>query len=246
VSASGASPHELDAAERVRLAQRLLGIDFTDEELLRTALTHPSSLANEAQQEHYERLEFLGDAVIGFLFTDHLFRTYPDLPEGRMTKVRSAFVSGRALAQAAERLGLAEAVIVGPGAESIRQSHARSLMADSLEAVVGALYIDQGLDAARQVLFRLVTPDVVERTIEEATEDDPKNLLQEHTQALDGTLPEYRIVAVEGPPHDRVFTAEVRVAGRTVGKGTGASKKDAQRRAAAAALSAVDTVADTD
>jgi ribonuclease-3 len=208
--------------------------------LLRTALTHPSNLATESEQEHYERLEFLGDAVIGFLFTDHLYRTYPELPEGRMTKVRSAFVSGRALARAADRLGLAEAVIVGPGAEPIRQAHARSLMADSFEAVLGALYIDQGLEAARDLLFRLVTPDVVERTIEAACEDDPKNLLQEYTQALDGTLPEYRIVAIEGPPHERSFTAEVSVAGETLGTGSGDSNKEAQRRAAAAALEALD------
>lgn len=224
-----------EPASRVELAESLLGVEFKDKELLRTALTHPSHMVT-GEPRHYERLEFLGDAVIGFLMTDHLYRNYPDLPEGRMTKVRSVFVSSRSLARAAEKLGLADALIVGPGAESIREAHARSLMADSFEAVVGALYLDQGIEAARRLLFSVLTTDLIEETVAEASEDDPKSLLQEYTQGRSGTLPEYRIVEVAGPPHDRTFTAQVDVDGVTLGTGVGKSKQEAQRRAAAQAL----------
>ena len=237
-------PHDTDDHERVDLAERILGFTFRDRELLRTALTHPSRSDSGTRYTHYERLEFLGDSVLGLLVTDHLFRAYPDLPEGRMTKVRSSFVSGTSLARLADKIGLSDAVIVGPGAESMREEHVPSLLADSFEAVLAAVYLDQGLEAARDFLFRVLTPEVIEEAIAEAHED-PKNLLQEHTQALDGRLPEYRIVVVDGPPHDRVFTAEVEVGGEVLGTGTGASKKDAQRRAAQRALDALRERGDT-
>lgn len=225
--------------ERVALAESILGFEFRDKDLLRTALTHPSHGSPDHDQSHYERLEFLGDSVLGFVMTDHLFRNHPDLPEGRMTKVRATFVSGRSLARLAEELGLVDAVIVGHGAESVRDSHTRSLMADSFEAILAAIYLDQGIERVREFLFRVLTPEYIDETILEECEDDPKNLLQEHTQAVNGTLPDYDIVSIEGPPHHRTFTAQVSVDGTPLGTGVGASKKDAQRRAAREALKVI-------
>jgi ribonuclease-3 len=230
----------LDDAARVARAESIMGFEFTDKDLLRTALTHPSHIVSEHEHADYERLEHLGDAVLGFLMTDHLFRTYPELSEGRLTKIRAAFVSGRSLAGVAERAGLADAIIVGPGAESVRDEHTPSLLADSFEAVLAAIYLDQGLDRARDFLFRMVSPDLITETLHEAGDEDPKNLLQERTQADDGRLPEYRIIREEGPPHDRVFTAQVLVAGTILGEGTASTKKEAQRTAAEVALDALD------
>lgn len=222
--------------ERLDLAESIVGFAFNDRDLLKTALTHPSNLEGvSGAAEHYERLEFLGDAVLELLVTEHLFLRYPDLPEGQMTKVRAAFVSGKAISGVAAEAGLADAVLLGKGAEAIRAANQRSLLADLFEALLAAVYLERGLEGARALLFRLMSDEDIREAVVKS-DDDPKNLLQELTQARDGSLPDYEIVSVGGPPHARVFRAEVRIANSVLGSGEGSSKKEAERRAAAAAL----------
>ncbi len=219
--------------DRLRVAQSILGVTFRDATLLRRALTHPSH--SQGAEEHYERLEFLGDALLGFYMADRLFRDAAQLPEGRMSKVRASFVSGESLATLAEDLGLEAAILMGPSAAHDAGA-ARSALSDCFEALVAAVYLDRGTGEAFAFLDRVFPPGLLARTIEEDSSDDPKNLLQEHTQARDGSLPDYRIVSVEGPPHDRIFTAEVYVEGALSGAGSGPSKKAAERAAAETAL----------
>jgi ribonuclease-3 len=218
------------------VAEDVLGLEFDDPELLRRALTHPSHTADDPCHEDYQRLEFLGDAVIGFFMAHRLYTHHADLPEGRMSKLRSSFVAGTSLACLAEELGLRDAVITGVSIGEVSGRVAQSVLADVFEALVAAVYLDKGMDTTVELLDGVFTEERLRSAIERATESDPKSLLQERTQASDGELPQYEIVSSEGPPHDRTFTAVVRVAGSSVGTGRAHSKKEAEKVAARAAL----------
>lgn len=224
---------------RLALAERILVHSFGDRSLLRRALTHPSYSFEAGSKEQYERLEFLGDSVLGLVVTDHLYRTFPDFTEGRMAKLRSTLVSGRMLAKLAGELGLPDALFIGQSAEQTGGRRRASVLADCFEATVGALYLDAGLDAARRFLLDVYRPSVLPEALDGAWQDH-KSTLQEHTLGANNTTPVYRIVNEEGPPHDRMFTSEVLVNGRVVGVGSGPSKKDAEKAAAEAALHELD------
>jgi ribonuclease III len=239
VSAERERPDQADAEARMRRAEAVLGVTFSDRDLLRTALTHPSYSFEAGSREQYERLEFLGDAVLGFIVTDHLYRTFPDAPEGRMAKLRSAIVSGRQLASIASELGLGEAVLVGHGAEVTGARRLTSLLADAFEALIGAVYLDRGLDVVREFVMGVLVPRVLPEALSGAFADT-KSELQERTMAHGGPTPVYRIVAEEGPPHERVFTAEVSLGDRVLGTGRGPSKREAEKTAAAEALITLD------
>ena len=227
----------------MRLAERILGVKFHDRDLLRRALTHPSYSFEAGTKEQYERLEFLGDAVLGFVVTDHLYRSFPEFDEGRMAKVRASLVAGRALADVATDLGLGEALLVGHGAEAGGARRLASVLADAFEATLGALYLDAGLEAARSYVMRVLAKRLEPQALAVAGVD-PKSELQERTMAEAGLTPVYRIVAEEGPPHERTFTAEVLVGDRLLGQGSGATKKDAEKAAATQALQALSDVAE--
>ncbi len=219
--------------DRVRILEERFGVTFADPALARMALTHPSFAAEAPGAAGYERLEFLGDSVLGFIVADHLYRAHPDEPEGVLTRLKIAAVSGETVAQIADELGIGELVWLGRGAAQGEGRSRRSLLENVFEAIIGAIYLDQGLDVVRDVVLdvlgaRLLDPSGAPR--------DAKSALQELTQAGHGVLPEYRTTAVEGPPHDRRFSVEVTVADRVLGHGTGRSKKDAEKAAAAAAL----------
>jgi ribonuclease-3 len=205
--------------------------------LLERALTHRSFAYEHGGLPTNERLEFLGDAVLGLVVTDALFREYPDLPEGHLAKLRAAVVNMRALADVARGLHLGDYVRLGRGEEGTGGRDKASILADTLEAVIGAVYIDRGLDAADVLVHRLFDP-VIARSARLGAGLDWKTSLQELTAASVLGVPEYH-VDESGPDHQKSFRALVRVGGRVYGSGTGRSKKEAEQHAAEAAWSAI-------
>jgi ribonuclease-3 len=226
--------------ERLGRLQVSLGHRFHDPELLRTALTHRSA-ANERGDAHYERLEFLGDAVLGLVAAEWLFETLPEEAEGRLARLKSYLVSTRALADWARELEVGGVLVLGSGEERSGGREKQSLLADALEAVLGAVYLDGGLDTVRAV----VRPRL-EASIEREPQlqrQEAKTMLQEALQARGDPLPEYRLVAELGPPHERTFHVECWVGERRLGAGEGGTKKAAERAAAEEALRVVESQA---
>jgi ribonuclease-3 len=205
--------------------------------LLERALTHRSFAYEHGGLPTNERLEFLGDAVLGLVVTDALFREYPDLPEGHLAKLRAAVVNMRALADVARGLHLGDYVRLGRGEEGTGGRDKASILADTLEAVIGAVYIERGLEAADVLVHRLFDP-VIARSARLGAGLDWKTSLQELTAASVLGVPEYH-VDESGPDHQKSFQALVRVGGRVYGSGTGRSKKEAEQHAAEAAWSAI-------
>ena len=216
--------------------QRIIGYTFVDQDLLRQALTH-KSFSNEQPEFvlHNERLEFLGDAVLELVVSDWVFCHYPDIPEGGLTRIRAEVVSEKGLSGIARGLQLGTGLRLGKGEEKSGGSEKSSLLSDALEALLGALYRDGGFAAASQVINRIFGP-VIEKSALLRYGSDYKTCLQERLQAQYGHLPEYSLVQVSGPDHERVFSMEVRSCGKLLGKGSGRSKKNAEQKAAAAAL----------
>jgi len=202
--------------------------------LLRQALTHRSA-QHEMGLPGNERLEFLGDAVLGLVVAGHLYREHPDLSEGDLTKVKAAAVSEAVLAKVARGLSLGRYLILSKGEEQSGGRQRPSILADTLEALFGAIYLDRGLTAARRVVLGLLMEHL--RAIERNEhERDYKTLLQEQVQERHRTPPTYRLVHHSGPDHDRTFVVEVEVGSRTLGRGVGKSKKQAEQAAAREAL----------
>jgi ribonuclease III len=202
--------------------------------LLHQALSHRSYCSESGGLPSNERLELLGDAVLGLVVTDHLYRAFPSLPEGDLARLRASVVSTQALAPVASDLGVGEAVLLGKGEETSGGRSKESILADCLEAIIGAVYLSGGLEAAtRFVVDRLAAP--IAGLAAEGRLGDPKNQLQELAAQLGLSLPLYK-VRDRGPDHAKVFSAEVSVGGKVLGHGTGPSKKHAERVAAAAAL----------
>lgn len=217
-------------------AQALLGHAFHDVELLRTALTHPSYAAEHTATDNYDRMEFLGDAVLGFVVSDHVYAAYPAEPEGELTRRKHFTVAGDALAEAAESLGLAEFVLLGAGANAAGERQRASVLENTIEALIGALYLDGGLEAARRFVLRVLGDRLAAADVPDV---DAKSALQQWSQGVKGILPSYRIVDAQGPVHARTFTAEVEVDGRLLGSGSGPSKQAAEKAAAAVALEVI-------
>lgn len=226
----------------------LLGGDVCALPHLEEALTHPS-YANERRgsgrgdsgRRDYQRLEFLGDSVLGLVASEELMRRFPEAREGELSLMRARVVSTEALAVVATSLELGPALRLGRGADLAGERAQASVLADAMEALVGALYLDRGFGAAA-VLARAI----VERGLERGgprPSRDPKSELQERVQALGSPAPVYAIVHSEGPDHARAFRVEVTVAGRSLATGSGRSKKRAEQEAARAALEALDRAA---
>lgn len=217
--------------------ERKLGHRFRDPALLERALTHRSRAHEEGTVGgSYERLEFLGDSLLGFLVADWLMRTTPGADEGELTRRKQAIVSTGPLAQAARDLGLGEALRLGRGEEETGGRDKTSLLADVFEAVLAAVYQDGGMRKARAFVRRHLKGRVASVRRGPETADDAKTRLQEQVQARLRLTPTYRIVRTAGPAHARSFTAEVVVGERVVGEGTGPSRKRAEQEAARAAL----------
>ncbi len=226
---TGAASGCLPTPAMRRLATRI-GWDVRDKSLLVQSMAHRSWCAENLGVESNERLEFLGDAVLGLAVTDHLFRSYPSLPEGELAKVRAALVNSAALAEVAAELGLGEAVLLGKGEDLSGGRSKPSILADATEAVLGAVYLDRGRDAADALVMALLG-DRIEEAAAGPGGQDYKTRLQELCSRRFDRLPEYR-VRDHGPDHAKHFDAVVSVDGRRRGNGRGRSKKQAEQAAA--------------
>ncbi|MCU0232222.1 MAG: ribonuclease III [Acidobacteria bacterium] len=226
----GESPETLGAIENA------LGYPFRDRELLVRALTHRSAAHELRASDHNEPLEFLGDSVLNFLVADRIVRRRPDLDEGAMTRVRASLVNTHRLAKEAARLGLGRVIRLGKGEERSGGREKLSILADTTEAVIGAIYLDGGIRPVRSLILRLFGPEIESAGTQPAGNWDPKTRLQELVQARSILLPEYRLVAESGPDHSREFVVEVQVEGVVVGRGRGSAKKRAEQAAASEAL----------
>ncbi len=220
----------------LRLAGRL-GWEVSDPGLLAQSLAHRSWCAENPGFESNERLEFLGDAVLGLAVTDHLYRSYPQLPEGELAKVRAALVNSVALAGLARELDLGEALLLGKGEDASGGRAKASILADAMEAVIGALYLDRGRDLADTLVLGLLRERIEEAAAGPGGEDYKTQLQELCTRRFD-QLPEYR-VSDRGPDHAKAFEAVVWVAGRPCGQGRGRSKKQAEQAAARLAWEAL-------
>lgn len=214
-----------------------LGHRFRRPELLVLALTHRSYANEQDLPGNSERLEFLGDSVLGALTAEWLFERHPELPEGELSKAKSVLVSERSLADHAAALELGKVLRLGVGEERSGGREKPSLLADALEAVFGALWLDGGLDAARLAVRRFLDGTVAARGGTE--EGDAKTRLQEVLQSRGLERPSYRVVAEEGPDHQKRFEVECLVEEKVAGRGSGRSKKSAEQQAAAAALAEI-------
>jgi ribonuclease III len=209
---------------------RAVRVRFRDRALAETALTHRSYAFENGLKLTNERLEFLGDAVLGIVITDLAFRHFPDLSEGELAKLRAATVNATSLAEVARELGLGQIVLLGRGEEMSGGRGKASILADAMEAVLGAVYLDRGLTAARRLIERLFWPRMEAYQRGEG-ERDYKTGLQEMASQEHGSVPEYRINS-RGPDHAKEFTATVILNGRRWGQGRGRSKKEAEQQAA--------------
>ncbi len=211
-----------------------IGYDFKDEALLARSMVH-SSYVNEHGQtraECNERLEFLGDAVLELVSSDHLYRRYPSMSEGELTKLRASLVCEPALAFDARRLGLDAFLILGKGEELTGGRKRDSILSDALEALIGAIYLDGGMERAEEFIIKHVLDDIEDKKLF----NDSKSALQEIAQRDFLGVPEYRITGETGPDHAKTFTAQVYLKGELMGQGQGSSKKNAEQQASYNAL----------
>lgn len=216
-----------------------LGHSFRNRALLETAVTH-SSYANENRASGIvcnERLEFLGDSVLGVTVADFLYRHFPDMPEGRMTRLRAELVCEQSLHRVALELHLGDYLRLGKGEEHNGGRERASILSDAVEAVIAAMYLDAGMEIAAGFIHRCLLDDV--RTIETPSFTDYKTALQELVQRQSGQVLSYELVGEEGPDHAKTFRMQVCLNGAPVGLGTGRTKKEAEQTAAASALEAL-------
>ena len=221
--------------------EHTLGFSFKDPSLLHQALVH-LSYCNENgldQSESYERLEFLGDAVLELAVSTELYLRFPNADEGELTKTRSSIVRRETLAQIARRIDLGSYLFVGKGIESSSDSQLESVLAAAFEALVAAVYIDQGNEFTRALILRLIEPELTQAEQMEGPPENPKSQLQELTQGQGLKPPTYELVSSEGPDHGPVFTVNVLVNGQVVGTGAGGKKTEAEGAAARSALAAL-------
>lgn len=226
-TSSHGSEEDPDPAERFPAA---LGYRFDDPGLLALALNHRSWCAENGGPGSNERLEFLGDSVLGLVITERLYSTYEDEPEGVLARRRAELVSTVTLAGVARELGLGSAVHLGRGEEATGGRDKDSILADTMEAILGAIYLDGGMDAVAEVVVRLYEGRIARVSASEF-HSDHKSRLQELAARLFGELPEYDLDGL-GPEHAKTFTARVRLDGRVCGWGRGRTKKEAEQRAA--------------
>lgn len=219
--------------------QKILGAQFQTLDTLRSAITHRSYLNEhrEATWDHNERLEFLGDAVLELVVTDHLFNKYPDKPEGELTAVRAALVNTVSLSAASEQLGVNEFLLMSKGEAKDTGRARQYILANTFEACIGALYVDQGYDVAKGFIATHLfgkTDEIVSKRLWQ----DAKSRFQELAQEHASVTPVYETVSQEGPDHDRVFTVGVFLRKEKIAEGKGRSKQEAEQEAAQAAVEA--------
>lgn len=214
--------------------QKIIEYEFQDSELLLQALTH-SSYANEKHMRKYkdnERLEFLGDAVLEVVSSEFLYLNYPDLNEGDLTKFRASLVCEPTLAGCAPQLRLGEYILLGRGEDMTGGRERKSILSDSVEALIGAIYLDGGFEKAKEFILRFILTDIEHKKLFH----DSKTILQEYVQGHYEETLNYRLIEESGPDHAKCFTVEARIGERSVGTGSGHTKKAAEQEAAYQAL----------
>jgi ribonuclease-3 len=228
---------EYDTGVDLGKLEAILGVQFNNREIVLSAITHRSFLNEhrEATWAHNERLEFLGDAVLELVVTDYLYNKYPDKPEGELTAVRAALVNTTSLSEASEQLGINTFLLMSKG-EAKDEGRARQyILANAFEACIGAIYVDQGYEVAREFIAgRLFAK--TDRIVEKRLWQDAKSRFQELAQEHSSITPTYETVAQEGPDHDRVFTVAVFLRRERVAEGQGRSKQEAEQAAAEQAI----------
>ncbi len=223
--------------------QETLGLVFQQDRLLYEALTHRSFTQRQGSKSmpHNERLEFLGDAVLGLVMSECVTEMFPAFSEGALSKAKASLISRQTLAKVAERLGFGQWLRLGRGEEinSGREKH--SLLANALEALIGAVYLDKGLESARQFIHRVLMEELsdLRDTPGLVIGRDWKSQLQEWVHKYQGTSPRYRLIRESGPDHQKLFAVAVEVSGKVMGRGEGHTKKEAEQRAAEEALAFV-------
>ena len=219
---------------QVKAAEAILGHHFTCRRYIESALTHPSATEGMPVSECYERLEFLGDSILGAIVAEELFERYPSLDEGALSRLKTSLVSGETLSAVAEDLGVGPCIAFGASEKSKSARGMHSALENVYEALVGALYLDAGIQKTREFVLSTLENRIDNHEAQAPT--NPKSALQELVQRTLKCAPEYVVVGQEGPAHDPSFTVVVKVQGIRVGRGSGSSKKHASAQAAADAL----------
>lgn len=222
-------------SEKLARAEQILEHEFSDKKVLRSALTHPSAVEGEPVEASYERLEFLGDSILGMIAALELYAAYPTFDEGKLTRLKVSLVSGATLSDVALELGIDKCIIFGASETGTGARGLHSALENVYESLVGALYLDGGWECARAFVVRTLNPHLATERAEHPT--NPKSFLQECVQADGHEPPSYKLVGEEGPAHAPTFTSVALVDGVRQGRGSGSSKKEAE---AAAALNALD------
>ena len=225
----------LTAEQQTKLehAQKIVGRTFENTQYLLSAITHPSATEGRAVKFSYERLEFLGDSILGALVANAAFHQFPELDEGGLTRIKVALVSGASLSEVAEKLGFADVIVFGSSETGTGRRGLHSALENVYEAVVAALFLDGGIDAAWVFVDRTLMPKM---SLDLAREpENPKSALQEKLQE-GGITPTYRLVETQGPPHDRTFVAQVYAGDKGLAQGVGRTKKEAESQAAKSTL----------
>ncbi len=224
----------MSISEKLAAAENICGHVFTDKTLLRSAITHPSAEEVEPVSASYERLEFLGDSILGSIVALTLFRTYENLDEGKLTRLKVSLVSGATLSEVGQELGIDQVIILGASEQGTGARGMHSALENVYESLVGALYLDGGWEAAEAFIMRTLKPHLAADRAEHPS--NPKSFLQECVQSDRMDPPSYKVVGEDGPAHLPTFTAVAIVDGVRQGRGTGSSKKEAEAAAALDAL----------
>ena len=230
---------DISIEAHIAKVEKLIEYTFTNKEHLLSAITHRSYLNEHrnATQDHNERLEFLGDAVLELVITDFLFHKYPHKPEGELTAVRAALVNTVSLSESATKLGINDYLLMSKGEAKDTGRARQYILANAFEAIIGALYVDQGYEASREFIEKHLFSKT-EQIVEKRLWQDPKSRFQELAQEHENITPSYQTLAQVGPDHDRVFTVGVFLKDKKIAEGQGRAKQEAQQAAAEAALAA--------
>ncbi len=222
-----------EQSTKLNEAESIIGYEFDDKQLVLSAITHPSATEGKSVKFSYERLEFLGDSILGAIVASTAFHRFPDLDEGGLTRIKVALVSGSSLSDVADHLGFADVIVFGSSETGTGKRGLHSALENVYEAVVAALYLDGGIEAATAFVDRTLIPKM---SVELASEpENPKSALQEKLQE-DGITPTYKLIETQGPPHDRTFVSQVYAGDHALASGSGRTKKEAESQAAKSTL----------
>lgn len=219
----------------IDMLEEKLGYIFKDKELLKNALIHKSYVDKNRKNYNNERLEFLGDSVLGFVVAEYLYKNYPHLPEGELTKIRSLVVCEESLYNVAKSFNLGDSIYLGKGEEMTMGRDRPSILSDAVEAIFAAIYLDGGIEKVREIIISLLK-DKIENSVKERDIKDYKTMLQEIIQKDNVFSPKYILIKEEGPDHNKIFTVSVSVNEIVLGTGRGKTKKEAEKNAAKQAL----------